>query len=157
MCCRLGPQWAWHPWGAVRESASQSVSHSDSGPGEAGPAAGPKPLQSQTWNLKNVLWSGLVTQQKGPARPAPGQAGSARGAAVGFQRPEPTSVGMCVQGARGQVAGAEAHIPARHATRTGLAAWGLPAQLCPDPLADPGPVPSPLGLFPRPWEQVSTK
>ena len=73
MCCGLGPQWAWHPWGAVRESASQSVSHSDSGPGEAGPAAGPKPLQSQTWNLKNVLWSGLVTQQKGPARPTRGR------------------------------------------------------------------------------------
>ena len=77
--CGLGAHWPGIPGGAVRERgwdghptpASPSVSRSDPGPGEAGPAAGPRPLQSQTWNLKNVLWSGPCFAGDSAERPSP--------------------------------------------------------------------------------------
>ena len=97
----------------------------------------------------------LVTQQKGPARPTLGKASSALGAAMGLQHPEPRFVGMWVQW---EMPGSLARVLAGHGAWAGLVpAWGHMAQLCPDSPADPAQVPSPLGLLPSLWEQVSTK
>lgn len=81
-----------------------------------GPAAGPKPSsQSQFWNLKNVLWSGLSSVSDSAERPGPppraGQASPAQGCSLGLFGTQSQGLWEC--GPSGQAATAQPRVPAR--------------------------------------------